>query len=87
MDRRQCMWRPHHIAIGRKDSRCGTHTAVRGRTRLSECASRIIVAHLVGDFSRKRIEADMIAGPAWMLEGHSFAAATGAACAGTQFVA
>jgi hypothetical protein len=38
-----------------KDSRCGTHTAERGCTRLLECASRIIVrtaspwllAHLV----------------------------------------
>ena len=56
-------------------------------TRLSECASRIIVAHLVGDFSWKRIEADMIAGPAWTLEGGTFTAATSAACAGTQFVA
>jgi hypothetical protein len=35
-----------------------------------------MVAHLVGDFSRKRIEADMIAGPAWTLEGRAFSAAT-----------
>ena len=75
------------MAIGRKDSRCGTHTAARGRTRLSECASRIIVAHLVGDFSRKRIEANMIAGPAWTLEGRAFSATPSRACAGTQFVA
>jgi hypothetical protein len=33
------------------------------------------------DAGRKRIEANMIAGPAWMLEGCSFAAATGAASA------
>ena len=32
------------------------------------------------DAGRKRIEANMIAGPAWMLEGRAFAAATGAAC-------
>ncbi len=75
------------LAIGPKDSRCRAHAAARGCTRLSECASRIIVAHLVGDFSRKRIEADMIAGPAWTLEGRAFSAASGAACAGTQFVA
>jgi hypothetical protein len=56
-------------------------------TRLSEGASRIIVAHLVGDFSRKRIEPDMIAGPTRALEGRTFPAAGGAACTGTQFVA
>jgi hypothetical protein len=49
--------------------------------------SRIIVAHRVGDFSRKRLEANVIAGPAWMLEGRAFSAATSAACAGAQFVA
>jgi hypothetical protein len=56
-------------------------------TRGWRCGGQVIVAHLVGDFSRKRIEADMIAGPAWTLEGRSFAAATCAASAGTQFVA
>jgi hypothetical protein len=54
---------------------------------LSERASRIIVTHLVGAAGRKRIEADIIAGPAWSLESGTFSAATGAACAGTQFVA
>ena len=34
---------------------------------------------MAGDFSRKRIEANMIAGPAWTLECCTFAAATGAA--------
>jgi hypothetical protein len=24
----RCMWRPRHTAIGRKDSRCGTHKAL-----------------------------------------------------------
>jgi hypothetical protein len=41
----------------------------------------------VSDASRKRIEADMIAGPAWTLDGRTFAAATGAARSGAQFVA
>jgi hypothetical protein len=41
----------------------------------------------VNDSDRKRIEADMIAGPAWTLEGRAFSAATSTACAGTQFVA
>ena len=70
-----------------KDSRFGIHTAARGRTRLSECASRIIVAHLVATSGRKRIEADVIACPAWTLEGRTFRPAGGAACAGAQFVA
>jgi hypothetical protein len=39
------------------------------------------------DAGRKRLEANMIACPAWVLEGRSFAAATGAASAGTRFVA
>ena len=39
------------------------------------------------DAGRKGLEANMIACPAWVLEGCSFAAATGAACAGTQFIA
>jgi hypothetical protein len=30
MVRRRCMWGPRHTAFGRKDSRCGTHTAARG---------------------------------------------------------
>jgi hypothetical protein len=81
------MSHPRHTAIGRKDSRCGTHTAARGCTRLSECASRIIVAHLVGAPGRKRIEADMITGPAWTLEGRAFSAAISTTCAGAQFVA
>jgi hypothetical protein len=56
-------------------------------TRGWRCGGQVIVAHLVGDFSRKRIEADMIAGPAWTLDGRSFVAATSTVCAGTQFVA
>jgi hypothetical protein len=36
---------------------------------------------------RKRIETDMITGPAWTLEGRTFPAAGGAACASTQFIA
>jgi hypothetical protein len=36
--------------------------------------------NLVTDIRRKRIEANMIAGPAWMLDGCTFAAATGTAC-------
>jgi hypothetical protein len=31
------------------------------------------------DAGRKRLEANMIAGPAWMLDGRTFTAATGAA--------
>jgi hypothetical protein len=41
----------------------------------------------VGYAGRKWIEADMIAGPAWPLEGRTFPAAGGAACASTQFIA
>jgi hypothetical protein len=36
-------------------------------TRGWHCEGQVIVAHLVGDFSRKRIEADMIARPPWAL--------------------
>jgi hypothetical protein len=45
------------------------------------------VARSIGDAHGKRIEADMIAGPAWALEGCAFPAAPSTACAGTQFVA
>ena len=41
----------------------------------------------VGDIGRKRIETDMISGPAWTLERRTFPAAGGAACASTQFIA
>jgi hypothetical protein len=41
---------------------------------------------LVTDIRRKRTEANMITSPAWMLEGRTFAAATGAACGSPQFV-
>jgi len=40
----------------------------------------------VADAGRQRIEADVIAGPAWTLECRTFSATTGTACAGTQFV-
>jgi hypothetical protein len=46
------------------------------------CALRIFI----GDAYGKRIDADMIAGPAWTLKGRAFSAATSAARAGTQFV-
>jgi hypothetical protein len=36
---------------------------------------------IVGDARWKRLEANMIAGPAWMLDSRSFAAATGGASA------
>jgi len=35
---------------------------------------------------RERLKADVIAGPAWPLDGRAFCAATRTACAGTQFV-
>jgi hypothetical protein len=47
----------------------------------------MVESAFVGDAGRKWIEANMIAGPAWTLEGRAFSAATGAACAGTQLVA
>jgi hypothetical protein len=50
-------------------------------------AADIPLARLVGVTGRKRVEADMIAGPAWTLEGRASSAATSTACAGTQFVA
>jgi hypothetical protein len=46
----------------------------------------MLCAYFVGA-GWKRIEADMIAGPARTLEGRTFPAAIGAACAGTQLVA
>jgi hypothetical protein len=45
----------------------------------------MLFARFVGD-GRKRIEADVIAGPAWTLEGRAFSTAVCAAGAGTQFV-
>ena len=39
------------------------------------------------DAGRKRLEANMIAGPAWMLDGRTFTAATGAARGRPQFIA
>jgi hypothetical protein len=47
----------------------------------------LATTHLVGAGGRKRIEADIITGPAWTLEGRTFPAAGGAARTGTQFVA
>jgi hypothetical protein len=43
--------------------------------------------NLVTDIRRKWTEANMITSPAWMLEGRTFTAATGAACGSPQFVA
>jgi NADH:ubiquinone oxidoreductase subunit K len=40
---------------------------------------RAVGVNLVIDIRRKRTEANMITSPAWMLEGRTFAAATGAA--------
>ncbi len=37
---------------------------------------------LLLDHSRKRLKADMIAGPTWVLNGRAFTAATGAARGG-----
>ena len=54
---------------------------------IAEDSARVLLAHLVGDAGRERIEADMIAGPAWTLERRAFSAAGGAACASAQFVA
>jgi hypothetical protein len=42
--------------------------------------------NFVIDIRRKRTEANMITSPAWMLEGRTFAAATGATCGSPQFV-
>jgi hypothetical protein len=43
--------------------------------------------HLICIAGRERQEADMIATPTWMLKGRTFAPATSAARASTQFVA
>ena len=40
---------------------------------------RVVGVNLVIDTRRKRTEANMIASPAWMLEGRTFTAATSAA--------
>ena len=42
--------------------------------------------NLAIDIRRKWTEANMITSPAWMLEGRTFAAATGAACGSPQFI-
>jgi len=47
----------------------------------------MLLPEVISDVGRERIEADIIAGPAWTLNGRAFRTATGAACAGTQFVA
>jgi hypothetical protein len=47
----------------------------------------MLLAHFVGDAGREWIKADVIAGPAWPLEGCTFSAAISTACAGAQFVA
>jgi hypothetical protein len=46
---------------------------------------RMVGLNLVIDI-RKWTKANMITSPAWMLEGRTFAAATGAACGSPQFV-
>jgi NADH:ubiquinone oxidoreductase subunit K len=43
---------------------------------------RAVGVNLVIDIRRKRTEANMIASPAWMLEGRTFTAATSAAHGG-----
>ena len=43
---------------------------------------RAVGVNLVTDIRRKRTEANMIASPAWMLEGRTFTAATSAAHGG-----
>jgi hypothetical protein len=47
----------------------------------------MLLAHFIGDAGRKRLEADMIAGPAWVLEGCAFGTAVRATCANAQSVA
>jgi hypothetical protein len=47
----------------------------------------MLLAHFVGDAGRKWIKADVIAGPARALEGCTFPAARGTACANAQSVA
>jgi hypothetical protein len=47
----------------------------------------MLPAHFVGDAVWKRLKADMIAGPAWVLQGCASAAAVRATCASAQFVA
>ena len=54
---------------------------------IGAAVSAVLLPEAICDVGRERIEADIIAGPAWTLEGRAFSAATGAACAGTQFVA
>jgi hypothetical protein len=39
----------------------------------------MIASVFIADICRKWIEANVIAGPTWMLDGRTFAAATGAA--------
>jgi hypothetical protein len=46
---------------------------------LAKGATRMLLAHFIGDAGWKRLEANVITSPAWMLECCAFAAATGAA--------
>ena len=67
-------------AAGRPCSRPRFATR-RIRSVINADADVVALAFII-DVDRKRTEANMIAGPAWMLDGRTFAAATGAASAG-----
>jgi len=47
----------------------------------------MLLPEVICDVGRERIEADIIAGPAWTLNGRAFRTATRAACASAQLVA
>jgi hypothetical protein len=47
----------------------------------------MLLAHFIGDAGRKRLKANVIAGPAWPLDGRTFRAAIRAAGAGAKSVA
>jgi hypothetical protein len=58
-----------------------------GTTHSLKVRRRCFLAHFIGDAGWKRLEANVIATPTWMLEGRTFIPATSAARASTQFVA
>jgi hypothetical protein len=59
----------------------------RPRRSVAKNSPPMLFAHFVGDAGRKRIEANVIADPAWTLDGRAFFTAIRAARAGTQPVA
>jgi hypothetical protein len=70
-----------------KDSQMTAHLHLGASSNKNRSVSICQRSSSISDIRWKRIEANMIAGPARTLERRAFAAAVGAAGAGTQLVA